>query len=78
MNELDNLIIYKSMINLINYSNGMLKKYPKIERNIERDKEVNEALEAEGWIVLRFWGKEIKKDAGHCADLIIAALKERN
>ena len=51
---------------------------PKIERNIERDKEVNEALEAEGWIVLRFWGKEIKKDAGHCADLIIAALKERN
>ena len=51
---------------------------PKIERNIERDKEVNEALEAEGWSVLRFWGKEIKKDAGHCADLIIAALKERN
>ena len=34
MNELDNLIIYKSMINLINYSNGMLKKYPKIERNM--------------------------------------------
>lgn len=51
---------------------------PKIERNIERDKEVNEALEAEGWVVLRFWGKEIKKDAGRCADLIIAALKEKN
>ena len=28
----------------------------KIERNIERDKEVNKALEEQGWIVLRFWG----------------------
>ena len=35
---------------------------PKIERNIERDKEVNEKLKSEGWIVLRFWGKEIKKE----------------
>ena len=34
MNELDNLIICKSMINLINYSNDMLMKYPKIERNM--------------------------------------------
>ncbi|MDP2893089.1 MAG: very short patch repair endonuclease [Sulfurimonas sp.] len=34
----------------------------KIKRNIERDKEVNEKLKSEGWIVLRFWGQEIKKD----------------
>lgn len=34
---------------------------PKIERNIARNKEVTEKLESEGWIVLRFWGKEIKK-----------------
>ena len=51
---------------------------PKIERNIERDKEVNAALEAEGWKVLRFWGDEIKKDVKACADLIVAALKERD
>ena len=50
---------------------------PKIERNIERDKEVNSALEADGWIVLRFWGNEIKKDVEGCADLIVNALKER-
>lgn len=43
---------------------------PKIERNIERDKEVNAALEAEGWIVLRFWGKDIKKNTLACADTI--------
>ncbi|WP_039053926.1 very short patch repair endonuclease [Sphingobacterium sp. T2] len=30
----------------------------KIERNIERDKEVNRYLEREGWTVLRFWGKD--------------------
>ena len=33
---------------------------PKIERNIQRDNEVNNKLCAEGWLVLRFWGKEIK------------------
>ena len=32
----------------------------KIERNIQRDKEVTETLEQQGWVVLRFWGKEIK------------------
>ncbi|GEM_PF-162290 len=42
----------------------------KIGRNIERDKEVNNALVSEGWIVLRFWGKEIKKNCKACADLI--------
>lgn len=51
---------------------------PKIERNMKRDKEVNTALEAEGWKVLRFWGDEIKKDVKACADLIVAALKERD
>lgn len=43
---------------------------PKIERNMERDKEVNEKLISEGWIVLRFWGKEIKKNTVQCADQI--------
>ena len=49
---------------------------PKIERNIERDREVNERLESEGWTVLRFWGKEIQKDVIGCADVIIAAITE--
>lgn len=50
---------------------------PKIERNIERDKEVNKKLKADGWIVIRFWGKEIKKETKKCADIIENALKER-
>ena len=46
---------------------------PKIERNIQRDQEVNEKLRSDGWIVLRFWGKEIKRDVSACADIIQAA-----
>lgn len=51
---------------------------PKIERNMQRDKEVNEKLRSEGWIVLRFWGKEIKRDVCSCADIIQKAWEERN
>ena len=50
---------------------------PKIERNITRDTEVTEKLESEGWIVLRFWGNEIKKNTVGCADLIQKAWEER-
>lgn len=35
--------------------------HTKIERNIQRDKEVNHSLKKDGWKVLRFWGKEIEK-----------------
>lgn len=51
---------------------------PKIERNIERDKEVTEALKLEGWTVLRFWGNEIKKETEKCADIIEKAVKGNN
>lgn len=51
----------------------------KIERNIARDKEVNEKLKAEGWTVLRFFGREIKNNVDECVKIIsvtIAAKKE--
>ncbi len=48
---------------------------PKIERNMERDKEVTEALKSEGWTVLRFWGKDIKKNLSDCADIIEKAVR---
>ena len=43
---------------------------PKIERNMARDVEVNEILQSEGWTVLRFWGKDIKKQLKECADKV--------
>lgn len=51
---------------------------PKIERNMQRDREVNAALEADGWKVIRFWGHELKKDIEACADIVVNALKERD
>lgn len=44
------------------------KKYwiPKINRNVERAKEVNKQLKKEGWKVLRFWEHEIKKNPEKC------------
>lgn len=50
---------------------------PKIERNMERDKEVNERLQEEGWTVLRFWGNEIKKETARCVDEIEKTIKEK-
>ncbi len=47
----------------------------KIERNMERDREVNRILEADGWTVIRFWGKEIQSNVSHCADIVVDVLK---
>ena len=44
--------------------------YPKIKRNMQRDREINELLQKSGWVVLRFWGKEIKNDVKNCAETI--------
>jgi len=49
---------------------------PKIERNIERDKEVNSQLLKEGWIILRFWGKDIEKKLQDCITKIEDAINE--
>lgn len=48
---------------------------PKIERNIEHDKEVNFALEELGWKVLRFWGKDIQNNLSKCADMVEETIK---
>ena len=38
----------------------------KIERNRQRDMEVNKTLKAQGWSVLRFWSSEIEKNLEQC------------
>jgi len=50
---------------------------PKIERNMSRDKEVTAQLESEGWVVIRFWGKEILADPDRCAQVIENTIKAR-
>ena len=50
---------------------------PKIERNMERDKEVTAALEEDGWIVLRYWGKDIMARTSEIADEIEEIVRTR-
>ena len=38
----------------------------KLARNVERDKDVNEALTQLGWLVLRFWESDINSDLEAC------------
>ena len=44
---------------------------------MQRDTEVTQALTNDGWLVLRFWGNEIKKHLSDCADKIEKAVKSR-
>ena len=50
---------------------------PKIERNMERDKEVTEALQCDGWIVLRFWEWQIRRQLDACVAQVLAAMEEK-
>ena len=52
----------------------------KIERNIKRDNKNERELEKMGWVVLRYWGKEIDKELADCVKEIketIYAIKNR-
>jgi DNA mismatch endonuclease (patch repair protein) len=46
----------------------------KIARTQERDRHANEALAADGWIVLRLWDFEIEANLSACVSAVLAAL----
>lgn len=50
---------------------------PKIEGNIRRDRYVTKALRSEGWIVLRFWVKDLQRNHEKCVDRIVEAVRIR-
>jgi len=47
----------------------------KIERNMQRDQEVNEQLAADGWTVIRIWESEVLADPAKAADRVLDALR---
>ncbi|MEX0153480.1 very short patch repair endonuclease [Microbacterium sp. LMI1-1-1.1] len=47
---------------------------PKLRRNVERDRETDDALRAAGWLVLRFWEHE---PPALVADRIVEALRQK-
>ena len=48
----------------------------KIEENIARDQKVDRHLHSLGWIVLRFWEKEVKKNLDSCVQTVESAILE--
>ena len=50
----------------------------KFERNIQRDVEVNRALEEKGYTVFRFWESEIKKELDACLCSVIDHLERQS
>ncbi len=49
----------------------------KIERNIQRDCEVNDYLVKHGWTVLRFWSEDIRKNLFKIVNKIESQIKDR-
>lgn len=47
---------------------------PKLKNNVARDKEINDELAEMGWLVLRFWESDIKKDVTSIVEKIIESL----
>ncbi|WP_254423442.1 DUF559 domain-containing protein [Algoriphagus sp. A40] len=43
----------------------------KIERNMQRDREVNAYYRSKGWTVLRFWDFEVKGELGTCLKMVL-------
>jgi DNA mismatch endonuclease (patch repair protein) len=43
---------------------------PKIERNIQRDRDKDQKLLYLGWTVIHFWGKDIIKNTDNCLKVI--------
>ncbi|MDC6366418.1 MULTISPECIES: very short patch repair endonuclease [Flavobacteriaceae] len=48
---------------------------PKIERNIQRDQEVNAGLKELGYTVFRFWESEVKKSLDSCLEEVLEHLE---
>ena len=48
---------------------------PKIERNMQRDREVNQQLTEMGFTIFRFWANEIKTDLNTCINDVMVYLQ---
>ena len=66
--------ILKPRLEQSNNSEYWIKK---IDRNRKRDLEINQKLLYLGWTVIRFWGKDIKKNVDECVKVIEETIFEQ-
>lgn len=48
----------------------------KIERNIERDNEIDKELKVMDWTAIHFWGKDIQKNLDECIHVIEETIQD--
>lgn len=61
---------YHSLKEQLNHSNNSDFWKRKIERNMQRDLEVEAELNGLGWTVIRFWSRDVLRDPDLCADVV--------
>lgn len=49
----------------------------KLQRNVERDRAATQALRRDGWLVLRLWESDAKRDLARAAARIARAVRRR-
>ena len=49
----------------------------KIEENMARDNRNNLHLKEQGWLVIRFWEKEVLKDSDLCMQKVVSLIKQK-
>lgn len=49
----------------------------KITRNMERDREVAERLQTDGWLVIRVWASDVERDLRGVADMVERSVRAR-
>ena len=50
---------------------------PKIERNMQRDRQNTETLQDRGWTVFRFWAHKLKKEFHTCLEAVVEELERK-
>lgn len=67
---------YHSLREQLEHSNNSEFWTSKIERNMQRDLEVEADLNGLGWTVIRFWSRDVLKDPEGCADVVDEAIMD--
>lgn len=67
---LDSCFFHKCPYHYIQPKSNIEYWIPKIERNVNRAKEVNKTLRKQGWKVLRFWEHQVNKNLNKCINKI--------
>jgi DNA mismatch endonuclease, patch repair protein len=50
---------------------------PKIERNMQRDQEINQQLTEIGYTIIRFWEHQINRDLSWCINVILEKIGDK-